>query len=129
MNPKKRKAAAGEWAKIRKDHPAFARVFIIQQLLLMHAAEQGVKAVDRYICKMLRDGLPLIFWDYWVLRCKKKHKPLPPLPGIFKCLNEKQNPGDCFNLPGDDEWLKDPFADHGMNLDYPKSIPGKRAFR
>ena len=111
MNKADRKKAAVEWEQIMKDHPAFARVFLVQQAILMEAAELGAKVVDRSMGRLLGTGMPVLFEDFWVARCKQTLREVR-LSDQIECVTAlNRDPARCFNLdPGDPPWFDDPFV-------------------
>ncbi len=112
MNKADREKAAAEWKQIMKNHPAFGRVFLVQQAILMEAAELGAKVVDRGMCRLLSTGMPVLFEDFWITRCKQTLREVR-LSDQIECVTElNRDPARCFNLdPGDPPWFDDPFAE------------------
>lgn len=110
MNKKDRVKSAVEWKKLIKAHPAFARVFLSQQAILMELSQTGHEFVDKRMCQLLKSGLPVLFEDYWAARCTVAVEKLPPLLACITALN--RDPGRCFNLDpaGEEGWFDDPFA-------------------
>ena len=123
MNTKKRKEAMAEWKVILKNHPAFARVFLSQQAILIEASQLGFRLVDRSMCRLLKAGLPVIFEDYWTSRCKDQVGEIR-LSDQLECITAlNRDPGRCFNLdPGDPPWFDDPLAG-GQSLPPKPPIP------
>ncbi|TFG79801.1 MAG: hypothetical protein E4H23_04710 [Chrysiogenales bacterium] len=111
MNQVERKKATAEWKQIMKDYPAFSRVFLMQQAILMEAADIGVKIVDRSMCRLLSSGMPVLFEDFWTARCQQPFHEVQ-LSDQFECLTKlNRDPARCFNLdPGDPPWFDDPFS-------------------
>ena len=72
MKKADKKKAAMEWNEILKEHPLFARVFLAQQAIVMESSELGFRLVDRSMCQLLKAGLPVLFEDFWVRKCKEE---------------------------------------------------------
>lgn len=123
MDPQERKMAAAEWKEILTHHPAFARVFLSQQMILIEASQIGVTLVDRSMCRLLRTGLPVLFEGYWASRCKVQVGEIR-LSDQLECITElNRDPGRCFDLdPGDPPWFDDPLAG-GRSLPPKPPIP------
>lgn len=106
-----RKEAVREWNTILRDHPLFARTFLVQQGILMEAAELGYAVVDRSICDLLAAGLPVLFEDYWRERCKVVYRRVE-VGGLIDCLTQSnRDPADCFGSDDLEGWFDDPFKD------------------
>ncbi|MFH0728473.1 MAG: hypothetical protein V2B19_19315 [Pseudomonadota bacterium] len=108
MNKKGRGKAMADWKTLLKGHPAFARVFLAQQAMLIEASQLGFGFVDVRMSQILRTGLPVLFEDYWISRCKQTDE--ENLPPMVECITElNRDPARCFNLdPGG--WFDDPLA-------------------
>jgi hypothetical protein len=123
MNKVDRKKAADEWKQIMDNHPAFARVFLVQQAILMEAAELGAKVVDRAMSQLLSTGMPVLFEGFWTTRAKQTLSEVR-LSDQIECVTAlNRDPARCFNLdPGDPPWFDDPFIG-GQTLPPKPPIP------
>lgn len=123
MNKAQRKKASTEWNQIMRSHPVFARVFLVQQAILMEAAELGDRTVDRAMCRLTASGMPVLFEEYWAARCKQPLREVR-LSEQLECVTQlNRDPARCFNLdPGDPPWFDDPFA-KGLTLPPKPPIP------
>ena len=106
--PRDRKQAVDEWRRIRTDYPEFAKVFIVQQFILMEAAQTPDKSVRIGMCSLIRAGLIPPFSDFWAQLCGTTQ--LPPPTGVLACLIHAKDPSKCLTIPHEDEWFEDPFA-------------------
>lgn len=110
MRKTEKKKLAKEWKEILNNHPAFARVFLAQQAILIDASELGYQVIDRYMCDLLHAGLPVLFQEFWASRCKKVNL-IRPIHTTITCLIESmkkhRDPARCFGT-NDDGWFDDP---------------------
>lgn len=110
MKKEDRKRVAQEWNEILEKYPSFARTFLAEQAILMEASEVGFRLVDRSMCQLLEAGLPVLFEDFWVHRCKQQIAQMH-LGGIIGCLTEgNRDPARCFGTDDPEGWFDDPLA-------------------
>ncbi len=122
MKTAERKKAAVEWTGILKEHPAFARVFLAQQAILMELSELGSRVVDRSMCRLSKTGLPVLFEDFWVSKCREELREVQ-IGGVIGCLTERnRDPARCFDRDDPEEWFDDPLA-KGRTLPPKPPIP------
>ena len=110
MKKADRKKAAKEWNEIVEKHPMFARVFLAQQAILMESSELGFRLVDRSMCQLLRTGLPVLFENFWIRKCKEEIGEVH-VGGVIGCLTEgNRDPARCFGSDDPEGWFDDPLA-------------------
>jgi hypothetical protein len=98
-----------EWKKIMKNHPAFARVLLAQQAILIEASQLGDKTVDFNMAEVLNSRLPVIFGNYWAERSTQDFGNIQISPQLSCILDSGDgNPAACFNMNPADSWLNIP---------------------
>lgn len=125
MENAERKTAAKEWNEILKKHPGFARAFLAQQAILMESSEIGFRLVDRSMCQILKAGLPVLFEDFWIKKCREEIREAH-IGGIIGCLTEgNRDPARCFGSDDPEGWFRDPLAG-GKTLPPKPPVPPMR---
>jgi hypothetical protein len=123
MQKTDRKKVSEEWNKILRNHPTFARAFLAQQAILMEASEHGYSFIDRYMCILVKKGMPVLFEDYWVSRCPERISGEVIASELINCLSQtNRDPADCFGSDDPEGWFDDPLAD-GQTLPPKPPIP------
>lgn len=104
-----------DWDKIRSDYPAFAKVYLQQQLILIEAARLGSTSAKKRMCELLKHS-SVVFQDFWLKYCVEVPRE-SPLQALLDCLKSSPDPGSCFE--SDRDWFHDPLEDWGKLPDPP----------
>ncbi len=109
MNKKEKAAALKEWAGVMQQYPRFAKAMLAQQVMLIQMSQSGNRTLEWWMCKLIKLGFLVPFYEYWERRCKGPVMPIEP-GGVLECLAKKKDPARCLSLPHEDEWFDDPLA-------------------